>query len=90
MILLALTLRLSIPQFGTQLMVRRSYVPFYCNNNELNIFLVIADTNVGSLEPIQPDVIGASSAAPLQIEAITEKVLYPLHHPFCYELIQTS
>ena len=65
-------------------MVRKSYAPFYCNNHELKIFLAIADTNVGSLEPIQPDVIGASSAIPpLQTEAITEKVLYPLNRSFC-------
>ena len=42
--------------------------------------LTFADTNVESSEPIQPDIIGASSAVPsLQIEAATEKVLYPLH-----------
>ena len=41
--------------------------------------LMFADTNVESSEPIQPDIIGASSAIPsLQIEATTEKVLYPL------------
>ena len=49
---------------------------FHCNNHELKILPVIADANVGSLEPIQLDVIGASSVVPpLQIEATTEKVL---------------
>ena len=52
---------------------------------------MFADVNVESLEPIQPDIIGASSAIPsLQIEATIEKVLHPLHHSFCYKLIQTS
>ena len=42
---------------------------------------MFADTNVESLEPIQPDTIGASSAVPSsQIEAIPENVLYLLHH----------
>ena len=64
---------------------------FYCNNHELKIFLAIVDTNTRSLEPIQPNVIGAPSAVPsLQIEATIEKVLYPLHHSLCYKLIQTS
>ena len=59
------------------------FLLFFCNNYELKIFLDITDTNAESLEPIQPDVIGASLAVPsLQIEATTEKVLYPLHHPF--------
>ena len=41
---------------------------FFYNNYELKFD--IADTNVESSEPIQPDVIGASSAIrPLQIEA---------------------
>ena len=72
-------------------MVRKSHVSFYCNNDELKIFLVIADANAGSLELIQPDVISASSAVPpLQIEAATEKVLYPLRHPLCDKPIQTS
>ena len=49
------------------------------------------DVNVESLEPIQPDITGASSAVPpFQTKATTEKVLYLLHHPFCYKLIQTS
>ena len=72
-------------------MVRKSHVSFYCNNHELKILLVIADANAGSLELIQPDVISASSAVPpLQIEAATEKVLYPLRHPLCDKPIQTS
>ena len=52
---------------------------------------MFVDTNVESLEPIQPDIIGASLAAlSSQIETTIEKVLYPLHHLFCYKLIQTS
>ena len=40
---------------------------------------MFADTNVESLEPIQPDTIGASSAVPSpQIETTSEKVLYLL------------
>ena len=71
-------------------MVRKSYAPFCCNNHELKIFLAIVDTNARSLEPIQPDVMGALSAVlPLRIEATTEKVLYPLCHPLCDKLIQT-
>ena len=61
----------------------------FCNNYELKFD--IADTNVESSEPIQPDVIGASSAVPpLQIEAATEKVLYLLRYPLCDKLSQTS
>ena len=42
---------------------------------------MFVDTDVESLEPIQPDTIGASSAIPsYQIEAIPEKVPYLLHH----------
>ena len=49
------------------------------------------DTNVESLEPIQPDTIGASSAIPSsQMEAISEKVPYLLHHLSYYQLIQSS
>ena len=63
----------------------------FCNNHELKIFLNIVDTNAESLEPIQPDVTGASLAVPpLQMEATTEKVLYLFHHLFCYKLIQIS
>ena len=41
---------------------------------------MLADTNVESLEPIEPDTIGASLAFPSpQIETTLEKVLYPLH-----------
>jgi len=47
---------------------------FFCDNQEIEIFLDTTDTNTKSLEPIQPDVIGASSVVPpLQIEA-SEKV----------------
>ena len=53
--------------------------------------LMFVDTNVESLEPIQPDTIGASSAFPSpQIETTLEKVLYPLHHLSYYKLIQSS
>ena len=51
---------------------------------------MFADTNAESLEPIQPNIIGASLAAPSQIETTTEKVLYPLHRLFYYRLIQSS
>ena len=54
---------------------------FFCNNYELKFD--IADTNVESSEPIQPNAIGASLVVPsFQIEATAEKVLYPLCHPF--------
>ena len=40
---------------------------------------MFADINVESSEPIQPDIIGASSAIPSpQIEPTPEKVLYLL------------
>ena len=52
---------------------------------------MFADANVEISELIQPDITGASPVVPpLQTEATTEKVPYPLHHPFCYKLIQTS
>ena len=52
---------------------------------------MFVDVNVESSEPIQPDITGASLVVPpLQTEATTEMVMYPLHHPFCYKLIQTS
>ena len=52
---------------------------------------MFVDTNIESLEPIQPDTIGASSAAPSsQMEAISEKVLYLFHHLSYYQLIQSS
>ena len=52
---------------------------------------MFVDVNVESSKSIQPDIIGASSVVPpLQTEATTEKVLYLLHHLFCYKLIQTS
>ena len=51
---------------------------------------MFADTNIESLELIQLDTIGASSAVPSsQIEAIPKKVLYLLHHSY-YQLIQSS
>ena len=50
-----------------------------------------ADTNVESLETVQPDTISASLVVPSsQIEAILEKVPYLLHHLSYYQLIQTS
>jgi len=52
---------------------------------------MFADTNVESLEPIQPDIIGASLAVlSSQIEAILEKVSHLLHHLSYYQLIQSS
>ena len=61
----------------------------FCSNHELKILFDIADTNVESSEPIQPDITGASSAVPpLQTEATTEKVLYPLCHPFVINLFK--
>jgi len=52
---------------------------------------MFADTNVENLEPIQPDIIGVSSAIPSsQIEAIPEKVLCLRHHLSYYQLIQSS
>ena len=65
-----------------QLMVRQLNPPLlFCNSYELKFD--IADTNVESSEPIQPDAISASLAVPpFQTEATAEKVLYPLYHPF--------
>ena len=52
---------------------------------------MLADTNVESLAPIQPDTIGASSVVPSsQMEAVSEKVPYLLHHLSYYQLIQSS
>ena len=52
---------------------------------------MFADTNVESLEPIQLDTIGASSVVPsFQMEAVSEKVPYLLHHLSYYQLIQSS
>ena len=49
---------------------------------------MFVDTSVESLEPIQPDTIGASSAVPSpQMETTPKKVLHPLHHLSCYQLI---
>jgi len=51
---------------------------------------MFVDVNVESLELIEPYIIGASSAIPSpQIDAATEKVLYPLHRSFYYKLIQS-
>ena len=51
---------------------------------------MFADTNVESLELIQPGTIGASLAIPSsQIEAILEKVPCLLHHLSYYQLIQS-
>ena len=64
---------------------------FLYNKYEQKNFLMFVDVNVESPELIQPDITGASSAVPpLHIEATSEKVLYLIHHPFCYKLIQTS
>jgi hypothetical protein len=66
-------------------------VHFSTTNMNYKSFLVIVDTNAGSLEPIQTDAIGASRAVPpLLMEATTEKVLYPFRHPLCDKPIQTS
>ena len=52
---------------------------------------MFADTNVESLEPIQPNTIDASLVVPSsQMEAILEKVLHLLHHLSYYQLIQSS
>ena len=60
---------------------------FFCHNYELKFG--IADTNVESSEPIQPDVVGASSVVPpFHIEATAEKVLYPLCHLFVINLFK--
>ena len=51
---------------------------------------MFVDTNIESLELIQPDTIIASSAVPSsQMEAISEKVPYLLHLSY-YQLIQSS
>ena len=64
---------------------------FYATSMNQKFSLIFVDVNVESPEPIQPDITGASSVIPtLQTEATTENVLYLLHHPFCYKLIQTS
>ena len=74
-------------------MVRKSYVYFILLQQAWieKSSLMFVDTDVESLEPIQPDTIGASSAIPsYQIEAIPEKVPYLLHHLSYYQLIQSS
>ena len=64
---------------------------FLSNKYELKFFLMFADVNVESPEPIQPDISGASSVVPpLPTEATTEKLLYLFHHSFCYKLIKAS
>ena len=45
---------------------------FLCNKYELKFFLMFADVNVESPEPIQPDITGVSLAIPpFQTEATT-------------------
>ena len=52
---------------------------------------MFADINIESLEPIQLDTIAAALAIPSsQIEAISEKVPYLLHHLSYNQLIQSS
>ena len=52
---------------------------------------MFADTNIESLELIQLDTTGVSSVVPSsQMEAISEKVPYLLHHLSYYRLIQFS
>ena len=64
---------------------------FHYNDRELKIFPIIADANARSLEPIQLDVIGASSVVPSPpTEAATEKALYLLCCPLCDKPGQTS
>ena len=56
---------------------------FHCDDHELKIFPIIADANARSLEPIQLDVIGASSVVPSPLtETAIEKVLHLLCCPF--------
>jgi len=66
--------------------------PFYLFAMIMNLKkLILVDTNVENSEPIQPDITDASSVVPsLQIDAITEKVLYPFHRSFRHKLIQSS
>ena len=64
---------------------------FSLQKHELKSFLMFADVNVESPEPIQPDITGASSAAPSpQMEAITKKVLRSSRRSFHQKLIQSS
>ena len=52
---------------------------------------MLVETKVKSLEPIQLDTIGASSAIPSShIEAIPEKVSYLLRRLSYYQPIQSS
>ena len=75
-------------------MVRKSYTILSFYNKQTwtkKSSSMFVDTNVESLEPIQLDTIGASSAAPFsQIETTIEKVLYPLYRLFYHRLIQSS
>ena len=62
---------------------------FFCNNYELKFN--IADTNVETLELIQPDAIGASSVVPSpHVEATMKKVLHSSCRSFHHKLIQSS
>ena len=62
---------------------------FFYNNYELKFDIV--DTNVESLEPIQLDITGVSSAIPsLQMEIIMEKVLRSSRRSFHHKLTQSS
>ena len=74
------------------MMVRKSYVYFILLQQAWieKSSLMFVDTDVESLEPIQPDTIGASSAfhSP-QIETTIGKVLYSLHRLSYYNLIQS-
>ena len=58
-------------------MVRKSYVYFILLQQAWieKSSLMFVDTDVESLEPIQPDTIGASTVVPSQIETTLEKVL---------------
>ena len=73
-------------------MVRKSYIYFILLQQTWleKSSSMFVDTNVESLELIQSDTIGASSAFPSpQIQTTPEKVLYPLHHLSYYQLIQS-
>ena len=53
------------------------FCPFLCNKHGFKILPMFVDADVEISEPIQPDIIGVSSAVPsFQIEATIEKVLY--------------
>ena len=61
-------------------MVRNFHVHLsFHSKHKLKHSLMLADTILENLEPIQPDIIGASSIVPSpQIETTPEKVLYLL------------